>query len=124
MTIMKIKEYEEAFRDLPDAMTPKEAADALRVSTKTIYKLLRTNTLPAIRVGREYRIAKSTLIGYLLGRYKSRSNPDCVVSVNSCGKVWTKPTYYSIVPFAYKNNKQKGDADNGKATKPCRKRSG
>ena len=64
---MTKKEYEKAFRDLPDALTPQEAAGILRVSVKTVYKLLRTNALPSVRVGREYRIAKTKLICYLRG---------------------------------------------------------
>lgn len=63
---MTKKEYAKKFQDLPDALTAAEVAGALRVNIKTVYdKLLRTGVLPAVRVGREYRVAKESLIAYL-----------------------------------------------------------
>ena len=41
------------------ALTAAEVAEILRVSTKTVYKLIKEKSLPAVKVGRENRIAKS-----------------------------------------------------------------
>ena len=49
----------------PDALTVKEVAEILRVSTKTVYKLIKDGTVPAVKVGREQRIAKAHLITFL-----------------------------------------------------------
>ena len=49
----------------PDALTVKEVGEILRVSTKTVYKLIKDGTVPAVKVGREQRIAKAQLITFL-----------------------------------------------------------
>ena len=41
------------------ALTAAEVAEILRVSTKTVYKLIKEKSLPAVKVGRENRIARS-----------------------------------------------------------------
>lgn len=46
-------------------LTAAEVADQLRVSTMTIYRLIRSGELPAVRVGRNYRVRVSDLAGYL-----------------------------------------------------------
>jgi excisionase family DNA binding protein len=39
-----------------DLLTPQEAATELRVSLSTIYNLIAAHKLPAIQVGKQYRI--------------------------------------------------------------------
>ncbi|MEX1163889.1 MAG: helix-turn-helix domain-containing protein [Nitriliruptor sp.] len=46
-------------------LTAAEVADELRVSTMTIYRLIRRGELPAVRVGRNYRVARDQLEAYL-----------------------------------------------------------
>lgn len=46
-------------------LTAAEVADQLRVSTMTIYRLIRSGELPAVRVGRNYRVRSSDLDHYL-----------------------------------------------------------
>lgn len=46
-------------------LTAAEVADELRVSTMTIYRLIRSGELPAVRVGRNYRVRSSDLERYL-----------------------------------------------------------
>jgi excisionase family DNA binding protein len=48
-------------------LTAGEVADQLRVSTMTIYRLIRRGELPAVRVGRNYRVRASDLDRYLEG---------------------------------------------------------
>lgn len=46
-------------------LTAAEVADQLRVSTMTIYRLIRSGELPAVRVGRNYRVRAGDLDAYL-----------------------------------------------------------
>lgn len=49
-------------------LTAAEVADQLRVSTMTIYRLIRRGELPAVRVGRNYRVRATDLERYLAGQ--------------------------------------------------------
>lgn len=42
-------------------LTVAEVADALRVSNMTVYRLIKAGELPALRVGRNYRIRSTDL---------------------------------------------------------------
>jgi len=46
-------------------MTVREVAEAMRVSTMTVYRLIRAGSLPAIRVGKHFRIRPTDLAHYL-----------------------------------------------------------
>jgi excisionase family DNA binding protein len=46
-------------------LTAAEVADDLRVSTMTVYRLIRRGDLPAVRVGRNYRVRVADLESYL-----------------------------------------------------------
>lgn len=46
-------------------LTVAEVASALRVSTMTVYRLVQAGQLPALRVGRNYRIRQHDLDTYL-----------------------------------------------------------
>jgi excisionase family DNA binding protein len=48
-----------------DLLTAAEVADQLRVSTMTVYRLIRSGEIPAVRVGRNYRVAAEALDQYL-----------------------------------------------------------
>lgn len=71
---MTKKEYEKLLCKYPTALTVAEVSEILRVSTKTVYKLIKEKNLPAVKVGRENRIAKSHLINYLRQIDKGDSN--------------------------------------------------
>lgn len=75
---MTKKEHEKELRCYPAALTAAEVAEILRVSTKTVYKLIKDKSLPAVKVGRENRIAKSQLIDYLRQRERPGSNPKSI----------------------------------------------
>lgn len=49
-------------------LTAAEVADDLRVSTMTVYRLIRRGELPAVRVGRNYRVRPEDLERYLAGQ--------------------------------------------------------
>lgn len=46
-------------------LTAAEVAEDLRVSTMTVYRLIRRGDLPAVRVGRNYRVRLADLETYL-----------------------------------------------------------
>jgi excisionase family DNA binding protein len=46
-----------------------EVARQLRVSNMTVYRLVKSGDLPAVRVGRGYRIREIDLMRYLEKRY-------------------------------------------------------
>jgi len=46
-------------------LTAAEVADLLRVSTMTVYRLIRRGELPAVRVGRNYRVREQDLHAFL-----------------------------------------------------------
>lgn len=57
--------YELILRDYPDIMTCEQMCEALCISTKTGYRLIRENHVQHIKVGRAYRIAKIHILAYL-----------------------------------------------------------
>jgi excisionase family DNA binding protein len=50
-------------------LTVAEVARALRVSNMTVYRLVNSGRLPAVRVGRGYRIREEDVRRYLEQRY-------------------------------------------------------
>lgn len=57
-------------------LTAAEVAEHLRVSTMTIYRLVRRGELPAVRVGRNYRVRESDLTAYLEGQVVDPASVD------------------------------------------------
>jgi len=49
-------------------LTVREVAATMRVSTMTVYRLIKSGQLPAIRVGKNYRIRESDVDRYLSER--------------------------------------------------------
>jgi len=49
--------------------TVSEVARRLRVSNMTVYRLVKAGQLPAVRVGRGYRIREEDVLTYLENRY-------------------------------------------------------
>jgi excisionase family DNA binding protein len=54
-----------AITQQPRLLTLREAADLLRVSMTTAYKLARNGDLPAVRVGGQFRIVSDELMASL-----------------------------------------------------------
>ena len=49
-------------------LTPREVADLLRVSSMTVYRLIKAGELAAVRVGHNYRIRENEVERYLTER--------------------------------------------------------
>ena len=52
-----------------DFLTASEAAARMRVSKMTVYRLIRAGKLPAVQIGKAYRVRESDLEGYLQASY-------------------------------------------------------
>ena len=50
-------------------VTVAEVAEQLRVSNMTVYRLVQAGQLPAVRVGRSYRIREDDVDKYLAAQY-------------------------------------------------------
>lgn len=50
-------------------LTVREVADHMRVSSMTVYRLIKGGDLPAVRVGRSFRVSASDVDAYLSARY-------------------------------------------------------
>lgn len=50
-------------------LTVQEVANLLRVSTMTVYRLIKSGDLPAVRVGRSFRVRDGDVDAYLESRY-------------------------------------------------------
>ncbi|MGI9119710.1 MAG: helix-turn-helix domain-containing protein [Acidimicrobiales bacterium] len=50
-------------------LTVSEVAATLRVSTMTVYRLIKSGDLPAIRVGKSYRLSEDEVDRYLARGY-------------------------------------------------------
>ena len=61
-------------QDLPQLskanfLTVQEVADLLRVSSMTVYRLIKSGDLSAVRVGRSFRVSDQDVDAYLASRY-------------------------------------------------------
>lgn len=50
-------------------MTVAEVATLMRVSTMTVYRLIKAGDIAAVRVGKSYRIREEDVDGFLSSRY-------------------------------------------------------
>jgi excisionase family DNA binding protein len=53
--------------DEDQLLTVGEVCDAMRVSNMTVYRLIKSGALPAIRLGKAYRVLESEVERYLSG---------------------------------------------------------
>ena len=87
--------YSRMFRTYPDALSLKDLSKMFGVSTKQASKLIHDGKIDAVKIGREYRIAKVDAIRFLLG--KDGSQKTCVVNVTSNPHRWTSPQLCDMV---------------------------
>lgn len=50
-------------------LTVQEVADLMRVSSMTVYRLIKSGELAAVRVGRSFRVSEPDVDAYLAARY-------------------------------------------------------
>ncbi len=54
------------FNNYDDIMTPKEVAEALKISIKSVYKLIKNKTIGSLHIGRKLLVPKAALKLYVL----------------------------------------------------------
>ena len=84
------------FCNYPDAMTLAQLAECLNISTKLASRLVHEEKVFAKKVGREYRISKSSVMEFVRGERKHKKE-SCVVNVTSNPRRWTSPQLCDIV---------------------------
>ena len=57
--------YQMMFTTYPDLVNIQELKEMLGIGVNLAYRLVRNNTIPSIKVGREYKIPKRNVIAYL-----------------------------------------------------------
>ncbi len=63
------KTYNKLLKNYPEIMNIDQMCEALGgISTRTGYKLLKEGKIKSIKVGREYRIVKTYVTDFLLGK--------------------------------------------------------
>lgn len=75
------------FCNYPDAMTLAQFAECLNISTKLASRLVHEKKVFAKKVGREYRISKSSVMEFVRGKKKHKKE-SCVVNVTSNPQDW------------------------------------
>lgn len=58
----------------PGFLTAAEAAERMRVSKMTVYRLIKAGELPAVQIGRSYRVREDDLERYLQSNYVKASD--------------------------------------------------
>ena len=87
-------ELSKQFRDYPDVLDAYQASELLGVSIKQMYRLLKDQTVPSVRIGRSHRIAKVNLIDFIRGGKRQQCCPKNVSKI-----VWTCPEPCGMLVF-------------------------
>jgi excisionase family DNA binding protein len=58
----------ETSKELPAFLTTEEVLGCLKVTPRTVYRLIRAGDLPAVRVGRQWRFRRADLESWLTAR--------------------------------------------------------
>lgn len=64
-----MNETTQLFAEYPDVVSAEQLMEMLSISRATAYRLLSDKKIPAIKVGRQYRIPKNRIISYLMSCY-------------------------------------------------------
>ena len=65
-----IKEnYQMMFTTYPDLVDIKQLKEMLGIGITLAYRLVKNNTIQALKVGREYKIPKVNVISYIMNNY-------------------------------------------------------
>lgn len=56
---------ENTFKNYPDIVSTKQMQEMLGIGKNTAYKLLESNMIKSIRIGRTHKIPKENIIAYL-----------------------------------------------------------
>lgn len=59
------KIYKSVFANYPDVVTVEQMSEMLGISTKTAYRMLKSNVIEHFMIGRIYKIPKYHILAYL-----------------------------------------------------------
>ncbi|MFR0922929.1 MAG: helix-turn-helix domain-containing protein [Clostridia bacterium] len=59
------------FTSYPDLLTIVQLKEMLGIGITLAYRLVRDNTIKALKIGREYKIPKANVISYLISENKT-----------------------------------------------------
>lgn len=77
--------YGSILKEYPDILTVEEMSNALGVSSRTGYQLLRENKVEHLKVGRAYRVPKVHLLSYLRLNLQTVPDPQiCTLDFQDC----------------------------------------
>lgn len=62
-------------KPLPSFLTTEEVLACLKVTPRTVYRLIQAGELPAVRVGRQWRFRRADLDHWLSTREAGRGRP-------------------------------------------------
>ncbi len=65
IALSKKDAYVVMFKEYPDVVTAEQMGEMLGISSKTAYRLLKTNKIEHFKVGRTYKIPKLHILAYL-----------------------------------------------------------
>ena len=68
--------YKIMLQEYPDVMNIEQVSEALGVSTKAVYGLIKGGHLSFLKIGRTYRVPKILLIAYLFGDTQGQSDEE------------------------------------------------
>jgi excisionase family DNA binding protein len=73
---------------MPSFLTTEEVLTYLKVTPRTIYRLIRTGELPAVRVGRQWRFRQHDLDAWI----DRQANPGVVATLNTPAAITRRAT--------------------------------
>lgn len=73
---------------MPSFLTTEEVLAYLKVTPRTIYRLIRTGELPAVRIGRQWRFRQDDLDGWL----EKQANHGVVATLNTPSAILRRAT--------------------------------
>jgi excisionase family DNA binding protein len=74
--------------EMPSFLTTEEVLTYLKVTPRTIYRLIRTGELPAVRIGRQWRFRKDDLDAWL----DRQANHGVVATLNTPSAIVRRAT--------------------------------
>ena len=72
----------------PGFLTPREVAEALRVSDMTVYRLIKSGELRALRIGKSFRISEEDFDAYLADRKDALGGEGVEITYEASGEDW------------------------------------
>ncbi len=58
--------YRVMLKDYPDVLSVRQMCDILHISTKTGYQMIRKQDIQALKIGRNYRVPKLSILRHLV----------------------------------------------------------